>query len=258
MRCEIFLRAALGLTFAPGCASEAPSGAQVASGADASVASGGASGAATDAGLGEPTITFSSYEEGRYCEVLVVGSTADGNLLADVYNSLGLGSCPQDAWDALDAAAIQADFPDAVTVVLNGPRFFLMQELYGGRPDAPQVHDFTGIKMILVATVEITPEASIPYTEVHVNRDNTFRFTAGARVFELHGPSDRVYVMQSFSRIVDPGLAYEDLETLASRVAPPEGWSYVSRVLDADLDVRATGVATVVQDELKNTYQLVE
>ena len=62
--------------------------------------------------------------------------------------------------------------------------------------------------------------------------------------------------MQSFSQFVDTNLSYDDLEDLGERLALPAGWRYRTRMLDADLDVTADGTATVIQDELQNTYQL--
>ncbi len=61
--------------------------------------------------------------------------------------------------------------------------------------------------------------------------------------------------MQSFSLIVDEGLTFEDLETLGERLNVPAGRRYRVRMLEADLDVQAIETATVLQDELKNTYQ---
>ena len=88
-----------------------------------------------------------------------------------------------------------------------------------------------------------------------MNRDNTWRFTAGNRVHELIDTEGNVYIMQSFSRIVDEALSFEDLETLDERLSMPEGWRYRVRMLEVDLDVQAIDTATVLQDELKNTYQ---
>jgi hypothetical protein len=190
--------------------------------------------------------------------VLVARAQGDGTLVADVYNSLALGDCPQDLWDALDVAQIESDFPNATLVALNGPRFFLMQEIYGSDVTPRGVHDFGGIRMVLVATVELDPGRGTAYTDTSVQRTTTFRFKSGVRVYELLSPGGAQYVMQSFSRIEDPDLAFEELDTLGERLAPPDGWTYRTRVLDADFDVTATGVATIVTDELKNTYQLVE
>ncbi len=49
----------------------------------------------------------------------------------------------------------------------------------------------------------------------------------------------------------------EGLADLGARLKLPEGWAFRSRVLTADLRVTAVDeVATLVQDELANTYQL--
>jgi hypothetical protein len=42
-------------------------------------------------------------------------------------------------------------------------------------------------------------------------------------------------------------------------LALPQGWTYRSRVLATDLDVAAVdGIATVVQDDFADTYQLAQ
>jgi hypothetical protein len=38
----------------------------------------------------------------------------------------------------------------------------------------------------------------------------------------------------------------------------PKGWQYRVRTLSEDLVVRSTGKAHVLQDDLKNSYQLME
>jgi hypothetical protein len=61
--------------------------------------------------------------------------------------------------------------------------------------------------------------------------------------------------MQSYSQIVDPALGFGDLIALGSRLKPPRGWHYRSRVLNADLVAQSIGAAHIIQDELQNTYQ---
>jgi hypothetical protein len=63
------------------------------------------------------------------------------------------------------------------------------------------------------------------------------------------------YVMQAYSQIVDKTLTYDDLPSLGARLKLPSGWRYSSIVPDKDLVLGAQGKATVVQDELENTYQ---
>jgi hypothetical protein len=63
--------------------------------------------------------------------------------------------------------------------------------------------------------------------------------------------------MQSYSQIRDPDQSIGDLRTLGRRIDPPPGWRYRARRLKRDLTVPAIGgKATIVQDELLNTYQL--
>ncbi|HZJ25741.1 MAG TPA: hypothetical protein VFF40_01790 [Acidimicrobiia bacterium] len=67
----------------------------------------------------------------------------------------------------------------------------------------------------------------------------------------------RVFVMQSYSLELDPTLTVADLAGLGDRLALPDGWSFSARTLDEDLIVTdIDGVATVIQDDLHNTYQL--
>jgi hypothetical protein len=61
--------------------------------------------------------------------------------------------------------------------------------------------------------------------------------------------------MQSYARIVDPGLRYRELRGIGDEIGLPEGWSYRTRELKQKLALRANGQATIVQDGLKNTYQ---
>jgi hypothetical protein len=63
--------------------------------------------------------------------------------------------------------------------------------------------------------------------------------------------------MQALCTAVDPTLSLENLSELGSKLALPEGWSYRTRILDEDLVVDTSDhLATVVQDELENTYTL--
>jgi hypothetical protein len=63
--------------------------------------------------------------------------------------------------------------------------------------------------------------------------------------------------MQAYCVGVDKTLTEENLASLGSRLSLPEGWSFRTRVLEEELVVDTTDhLATVVQDELENTYTL--
>ena len=191
----------------------------------------------------------------RYCEVLAV-HLRGGGLVADVWNSTGFNLCPQAEWEALDPALIRQDL-GALIVILNGPRFWMLDFIVA--TPSSQVMTFGTLSMRLGGTLLVPPGGPpSPYTGNSVNRDTQFIFFAGSEVYELVDPAGRVYVMQSYSHQVDDTLSEADLAGLGSRLQLPPGWAFRARVVSADYVVEdQAGVATVVQDELRNTYQLV-
>jgi hypothetical protein len=193
----------------------------------------------------------------RYGEVLTVYLRDEG-LHAEVYGTQMLNDCPQELWETLDATAIAAEM-GAAFVKLNGPRHWVLDGL--GTKVAvvdPMFHDFNGLTMRRIATVDLGGGMNpMPYGERHVNRGAVFFFDAGKPVYELVRPDGVAYVMQAYCIGVDPTLTEESLASLGERLALPEGWTYRTRILDEELVVDTTAtVATVVQDELENTYTL--
>lgn len=193
----------------------------------------------------------------RYGEVLAVLPAEDG-FRAEVYGTQLLNDCPQELWEQLDPAAIAAQL-GAVGVKLNGPRYWVLDGL--GQKVAvvdPVLTEFGGIGMRRIAVVELGDDPStVPYTLRHVDRGAVFFFDAGRPVHELVDPDGVAYVMQAYCVGVDPTLDEDALPDLGSRLALPAGWSFRTRVLDEELVVDTTDtVATVVQDELENTYTL--
>jgi hypothetical protein len=193
----------------------------------------------------------------RYGEVLAM-FLRDTGLEAEVYGTQMLNDCPQELWETLDADEIAKDM-GAVFAKLNGPRYWVLDGL-GSKVAViePVFKDFNGIQMRRIATIPIGADfAAGPYTIRNVNRGAVFFFDAGKTVYELVDPDGRAVVMQARCIGIDPNMTEESLANLGERLALPEGWSYRTRVLDAELvvDTSAT-LATVVQDEFENTYTL--
>jgi len=193
----------------------------------------------------------------RYGEVLAM-FLRDTGLEAEVYGTQMLNDCPQELWETLDADAIAKDM-GAVFVKLNGPRYWLLDGL-GSKVAVvdPVFRDFNGIQMRRIATIPLGADfAAGAYVVRNVNRGAVFFFDAGKTVYELVDPDGRALVMQARCIGIDPNMTEESLANLGERLALPEGWSYRTRVLDAELvvDTSAT-LATVVQDEFENTYTL--
>ena len=93
--------------------------------------------------------------------------------------------------------------------------------------------------------------------ESKIQRSTTYTHYEGAIVYELTSPQGIVYRMQSYSRIVDPSLTIDDLETLGARLTLPEGWSHEARVLVEEERLTADGLAFVINEDPGNLYQRV-
>jgi hypothetical protein len=191
----------------------------------------------------------------RYGEVLLV-TPGEAGPQASVYNSYPLNDCPADLWAALDPQAIATE-NGAATVLLNGPRYWLMNAIEKTQQGPRVIKNFGGIEMQLQATVLLTAVNPAPYTANQVNRHTVFTFDAGEEVYELHDPAYRRWVMQTWSQIVDPNLSRADLPKLGERLNLPDGWTYQSRVLESPLRIdTTTHAAQVLQDDLANSYSL--
>ena len=193
----------------------------------------------------------------RYGEVLAV-FTRDNKLEAEVYGTQMINDCPDELWKTLDPAVIASEM-GAMVVKLNGPRYWVLDGL--GTKVAfvePVMRDFNGLMMRRIATVDLGDKpATVPYEERYVNRGAVFFFDAGSVVHELLNAQGKAYVMQAYCVGVDPTLNLDNLGDLAARLDLPVGWSFRSRILDAELVVDTTDhPATVVQDEFENTYTL--
>jgi len=199
----------------------------------------------------------SGLRGGRYAEVFL--ARVDGeNLVAEVFNSFGLNEAPQDLWDALDPQVIAAEH-QVDLAIKNGPRYWLMDRIEKRPVNDRRIVDFGGIEMFCAATIEL-PLAELgqrTYRPRPVDRRTIFAFAAGSQIFELLDPTGKVYVMQAYCVAVDPSLDEAALAELGSRLDLPEGWSYRTRILEADLEIDTREVvAQVLQDEFENSYCL--
>jgi hypothetical protein len=198
----------------------------------------------------------------RYGEVLLV-SNRWLRFEASVYNTIGLNDCPDELWKELDARQIKKEH-HARAVILNGPRYFLMDTV---EVESEIPHDpvkFGRLEMRRLATVRLTLFTILaglrrkPYTEKQVERTTVYTFKKDREVYELVAPNGIAYVMQSYSVQVDPTQTEASLPTLGKRLQLPQGWQYRARRLAQDWLLRVAGVARVVQDGLENTYQRVQ
>lgn len=192
----------------------------------------------------------------RYGEIILV-KAGFLSLTGKVYNTLGLNDCPEAQWKELSPLSIKLTH-DAVAVLLNGPRCFMMDQASLLKPG--RVQNFGALQARHLANVKITPAMLLkgkakPYTENPVTRTSVFRYMKGRNLYQLVSPQGAVYVMQSFSMQVDPKQTISSLPTLGSRLHLPQGWKFQVVKPESDLTLEAKGKAIVLQDDLENSYQ---
>jgi len=194
----------------------------------------------------------------RYCEIIPV--YRDGlSFRLEVYNTLGQNDCPPDIWNAIDGKKLAEEL-GAFEVVMNGPRFWVMDRIGAtGATKDGVTKTFDGLAATQRATLSLPFRDLLlghrAYVVRTVNRETTYVYEAGKPVYEITDDEGRVYVMQTFAEIVDKTLTMDDLATLGTKLKLPDGWTYSTRVLDADLELTAAGEAYLIQDDLQNSYQ---
>lgn len=209
-------------------------------------------------------MSFEGLRGVRYCELnFIYPDLQTGSLYTEMWNSTGLNNadpkntCPADVWAKVDAAALAKEHK-VMAVWKNGPRGWTVDRI-----DLPvgEVTTFDGWQGRWYARPNIPKgvnpdqKGSSAYKPLTVERSSTMTFLAGQPVFILDDPQGTPWVMQAYGMIVDPGLTYDGLADLGSRLQLAEGWKFRVKVLDQDLTISAVdGKAEIVQDDLQNTY----
>jgi len=209
-----------------------------------------------------------------YCE-LIPDTVANGTITEHVFNTLGFNTCPASTFDTITEQniidAYNAQYPPtggaapSTSATINGRRFWVMSTIQstGGVTSSPDTLTVNGMQLGLKATLQ-TPEGSatvgqVPYTAQTVQRNTVYVFKAGRPIFELISPSKQVFVMQSYTLAYDPNLnlrRLQDVKYMTAKNKMPKGWKYRTRTLKKDLTLTAAGTTQVVNDQLRNTYQV--
>ncbi|MEL6110377.1 MAG: dockerin type I domain-containing protein, partial [Planctomycetota bacterium] len=192
----------------------------------------------------------------RYCEVIAVYVDAQ-NPRTEVWGTQGLNACPVEVWEAVDFDVVKDEL-GASAVIVNGPRYWLSDDLQSqGEPNAGPVRELDGLPMRQIASIEVTSDltqGTPPYTPQTVNRNSFSTYRAGSEVYELTSPTGDVYIMQSYTEMVDPTLSQADLPNLGSRLSLPDGWTYSSRITTKPIEIRVEDSIQVLTDDFQNAY----
>jgi hypothetical protein len=208
-------------------------------------------------------MTFTGLRGVQYCEVWLISGTPETGISGDYYNTSNLNNrgdqkdtCPCNLWDKVNAKKLKAEYK-VTTVYKNGPRGWTMDSIT--IPVGP-VQSFEGLKTRWWGKGVLPKGAKFkagvePYKPLKSHRKSTFIFQKGKPVFILEDPDGTPWVMQAFSKIIDPNLTYDSLKNLGAKLKLPPGWKYRVAVLDKDLVISTPqGYNWIVQDNLQNTY----
>lgn len=199
-----------------------------------------------------------SVGQGRpipYHEVLV-GYRNWFNYYVIVYNDLN-DVLTKEEFETLDKAKIKEE-TNANIIIKNGPRFWVLDEI-AGKSKNPiwtlQGHEYLVPAFLKLHVLDLINRK--PYHPMEVIRDTKYVYYKNTLVYKLISPSGEEYIMQAASKEIDPTLSLEDLETLKNKLSLKDGWDYKVENISAEFILNSNGKTKIVQDDFRNTYQLI-
>jgi hypothetical protein len=108
-----------------------------------------------------------------------------------------------------------------------------------------------------VASLKVPTLSPEPFTEIAVARTTIWKYRKGRSLRILVSPTGRRFVMQSYTKTVDPDLTARALNRIGRNplIALPEGWKFKSKRLLRPLALKVKTRAWIVRDGLGNVYQ---
>jgi hypothetical protein len=182
------------------------------------------------------------------------------NQRAHVYTATSCADLVPGSIEKIDVKTLAPTLGSNVKgVVPNAGRHWTMDEVV---MQVGEIVDFQGVKLCWGGDMsgdEITAHFGAPYSIGKILRNSDWIYKAGTKVYLLRDPSGIVWVMQEYTKAIDPTLTIDNLDTVGGKLKNlPEGWTFETKVLDKDLslDTRRSGLwASIVRDELGNTYE---
>ena len=176
---------------------------------------------------------------------------------AHVYTAASIPVDPE-AYKKIDPEKLAHELGVDMCAVNSG-RFWMMDEidvLVG------EVQDFHGVEMRWAGDMtgaEMIAQFRDAYAPNLIYRNTNWTFYAGKPVYLLRDPEGATWVLQEFTKDVDPSLEADNLEVLGDKYKElPEGWTFETKILDENLSLdtsRAGGWAAIIRDEFHCTYQ---
>jgi hypothetical protein len=182
------------------------------------------------------------------------------NERAHVYTATSCADLVPGSIEKIDMKKLAPTFGTNVKAIIpNAGRHWTFDEM---GVEVGEVVDFQGVKLCWVGDMsgdEIKAHFAAPYAVGKILRNTDWIYKKGKKVHLLHDPQGIVWVMQEYTKEVDPTLTIDNLDQVGGKLKKlPQGWTFETKVLakDLSLDTRRTGLwASIIRDELGNTYE---
>jgi hypothetical protein len=176
-----------------------------------------------------------------YCEI---GPVLGKPPMVQIYTSGGPGDrCPVNEMAAIDPKGLAAEL-GAESVYMNptpqtARRHWVMDQLWWFK--VGETVDFHGVQATWMASV--SPELleglrKGDFVPAEGYRENKYLYAKGRKVFLLHSPDGKTWVMVSYATEVDPDLSLDQLSSLASKLKLPDGFRFEIKTLTRDWSAR--------------------
>jgi hypothetical protein len=176
---------------------------------------------------------------------------------AHVYTAASIPVAPE-AYKKIDPKKLAVELGVDMCAVNQG-RFWMMDEL---EFVVGEVQNFHGVELRWggdMTGAEMISQMQNAYVPSLIQRNSNWVFYAGKPVYLLREPGGAVWVLQEYTKAVDPGLTPDNLNTVGSKLKTlPQGWKFETKVLDKNLSLdtgRVGSWAAIIRDELGCTYQ---
>ena len=176
---------------------------------------------------------------------------------AHVYTAASIPVDPK-AYKKVDPKKLAEELEVDMRAVNYG-RFWMMDEI---KFLVGETQNFHGVELRWggdMTGAEMLTQFQSAYVPSLIRRSTVWTFKAGKSVVLLCEPGGAVWVLQEYTKAVDPGLTPDNLDSLGGKYTTlPEGWTFETKVLEKDLvldTTRAGGWAAIIRDDLHCTYQ---
>jgi hypothetical protein len=177
---------------------------------------------------------------------------------AHVHTTTGISVVTPELLRKIDGVKLAKQF-GIEALLINSGRYWTMDEvefLCG------YIIEFDGVGMAWGGEMvgdDILDQFKHAYLPCLIQRNTKWVYYGGRPVHLLRDPGGAVWVMQEFTKDIDPTLTMDNLHEVGSKLKNlPQGWKFETKVLPEELTLdtaRCDGWAAILRDELHCTYQ---